>query len=98
MKQASSLLVLLITISFVGLLVYIWRMAAEGSSWGLILFGMFGPIAAYCLCSSLLFFGLYPLGILNKYVTKQVAGPESPFANERLPTQIIAPMDQGEAK
>lgn len=98
MKQASSLLILLIAVSFIGLVIYVWRLAADGSSWGIILLGLLGPIATYCLFSSLLFLVLYPLGMLNKYITRQVAGPESPFANERLPTQIIAPVDQGEAK
>ena len=49
------------------------------------------PIAIYLLCSSVCFLIAYLVGSLNQIVFYQAQRPESPFANETLPPQIIPP-------
>ncbi len=98
LNQASSTLLLLITITFIGLMVYSFRLAVEGSELGYVFVIVLAPFTFYGAISSAIFLVLYPLGRLNKYLHQKVAGPESPFANERLPTQQIAPVDREEAR
>ena len=98
MRQASPLLLLMITVSFAAILFYAISMAIRGevNSFNLII--LFAPLGFYGFYSAILFSVLYPLGKLNKYIYEQVSGPESPFANERLPTQFITPNDSQDAK
>jgi hypothetical protein len=98
MKNVSSTLFLLLSITFVAVAIFAYREAANDSKVGRILLILIGPIAIYCFLSAILFLVLYPLGAFNKYVYQQVSGPESPFASERLPSQIIAPRDQEDGK
>ena len=49
------------------------------------------PVAIYLLCSSVCFLIAYLVGSLNQIVFYQAQRPESPFANETLPPQIIPP-------
>lgn len=98
MKNVSSTLFLLLTVTFVALAIYAYRTAAAGSESGRIMLILIGPLAIYGALSALMTIILYPLGTFNKYVYQQAAGPDSPFASERLPTQIIAPRNQEDAK
>ncbi len=97
-RQTSPLLLLLLTVSFTAILFYAAALAIRREISGLTLIILFAPLGFYGVYSAVLFAILYPLGRLNKYVYEQVSGPESPFANERLPTQIITPKDPIDAK
>jgi hypothetical protein len=97
-RQTSPLLLLLLTVSFSAILFYAAALAVRREISGLTLIILFAPLGFYGVYSAILFSILYPLGRLNKYVYDQVSGPESPFADERMPTQIIAPKDPIDAK
>jgi hypothetical protein len=96
MKQASALLTLLIFVTLVAVDIYAMKLAFSGSRIGYVLMTLFGPITLYLAFSSILYLILYPLGRLNKYIYEQAAGPASPFASERLPTQLLEPSNSTE--
>ncbi len=98
MKQASSLLLLLLTASAFAFLLFLFRESLKTrlsteSDWATITLMFVLPPALFLLFSATMFGLLYPLGRLNNYVYGQVAGAASPFADDRLPSQILPPRD-----
>ena len=56
------------------------------------------PPCIYGAVSVPLYLTLYGVGRFDRYVDARTSGPESPFAEERLPSQIIAPVTPEEAR
>ena len=91
MKNVSSLLLLMALIAACAVAIVVLQAAHAGSQPALLACVFLLPICGYAAMSVPLYLVLYGLGSFNRYVDLRSGGLESPFAEERLPTQIVAP-------
>jgi hypothetical protein len=93
MGNKVSILALLTLLTCGALVAGLYRISGESLAASSVLLMVEAGLATLALYAA--FFCLaYPLGKLDKYLAKRSAPAESPFASERLPTQIIAPIDR----
>ncbi len=97
MRQVSSILALMLVLTFLAVFLFLSRMAGDQTMAAFMLVLML-PLLAYSVLSSVMFSVLYALGKMNKYIHGKVVGAESPFASDRLPTQIVTPITSDDAK
>jgi hypothetical protein len=96
MRNAINLgtILLLITAAAVVMAIYRWSMtnAVAGCLSAIcdFLLALIGAYVAFFLLA-------YPLGSLDHYLSKRQERPKSPFASDRLPSQILPPDDQARA-
>lgn len=91
MRKMSSLLLLMALIAACAVAIVVLRAAHAGNQYALLACVFLLPVCCYAMLSVPLYLVLYGLGSFNRYVDVRSGGLESPFAEERLPTQIVAP-------
>ena len=98
MKYVSSLAILFASITLVAALSTLLVRGYNGDRMAFIGLVILLPPSIYAAISIPLYLLLNSLGSFNRYIDRRVAGAESPFATDRLPTQIIPPQTLDEAK
>ena len=82
---------LLIITTFVAVTLALTLQGLNGSRWGVALAsGSYIVLITFALYA-LLFAILYPLGRLNQFLDRQSETLQSPFAQDRLPEQMVVP-------
>lgn len=93
MRNKVSLALLLGLMTIAAVIASLYRVAGTNPFAGSALLVVESIIATFALYG--LFFCLaYPLGRLDKYLMNRHRIEDSPFAGDRLPTQIIPPIDR----
>ena len=98
MKRVSSLFLLMTLIAACAVAVVVLQAAHAGSRPAQLACIFLLPVCVYAAISIPLYLLLYGIGSFNRYIDTQASVHDSPFAEERLPTQIIAPTVSEDAK
>lgn len=93
MRNAFSVRLLLIALAVAAMILALYR-SAGASPWAVAILVTIEPIGLTLALFGLFFLIAFPLGLIEKYMISRSDPGQSPFATDRLPTQIVTPTDR----
>lgn len=93
MRNKISLGILLLLMTFTVIVASLYR--ASGSNvYASVALLVFEAVIGTILFYGILFCIAYPFGRLDKYLVERSESAQSPFATDRLPKQVLVPIDR----
>jgi hypothetical protein len=93
MRNKISLGVLFVLMTLTVIVAALYRASSDNAYASAALL-VFEAVLATFILYGLLFCLAYPFGRLDKYIVQRSESVQSPFATDRLPSQVLMPVDR----